>query len=101
MNAQQSRAKSIFLNALGIAAVPQRQAYVAAECAGDEGLRREVDQLLRHFEGIGSFMKAPVNPSALVAGSPDHPTTGGESATTDGGGEGSGTVIGPYKLLET
>ncbi|HEV3005666.1 MAG TPA: serine/threonine-protein kinase, partial [Pirellulales bacterium] len=88
MNGDPSKAKSIFLNAVEIAPAAQRQAYLARECAGDDALRREVDELVRHLEGVqGSFLESPV----VVA-----------SATTDQapGGERPGTVIGPYKLLQ-
>ncbi|MCI0460853.1 MAG: protein kinase [Gemmataceae bacterium] len=86
MNAQQNKAKTIFLNALEIPSPAQRQQYVAAECGGDEALRREVEDLLSHFEGIGSFLEATPAPSATVGLPPP--------------GASSGTEIGPYRLLE-
>src|SRR5207245_2184384 len=69
-----------------IDAPAQRQAYIDAACAGDEALRREVNDLLRHCEQKGSFLESPV--PALAAITPDLLS------------EGPGTVIGPYKLLE-
>ena len=41
-------AKEIFLTAVDIAAPADRQAYVESACAGDAGLRRQVEDLLEH-----------------------------------------------------
>jgi eukaryotic-like serine/threonine-protein kinase len=38
---------------------PARDAFVAAACAGDEGLRREVDSLLRYQSKADGFMAEP------------------------------------------
>src|SRR5262245_20567429 len=86
MNAQQNKAKTIFLNALEIPSPAQRQEYLVAECGADEALRREVEDLLRHFEGIGSFLEATPPPSATVELPPP--------------GTPPGTAIGSYRLLE-
>ncbi len=40
MNAEQNRAKSIFLNAAEIAARADQEAYIAAQYGDDEALRR-------------------------------------------------------------
>lgn len=37
----------------------ERAAYVAAECAGDEALRREVESLIAAHEQEGSFIDSP------------------------------------------
>ncbi len=87
MNAQQDKAKSVFLNAVDIASTADRQTYVETECSGDEALRGEVEELLRHHQQLGSFLdSAPC----------DSPATIDFSSTT----EVPGAVIGPYKLLE-
>ncbi len=91
MNAQQSKAKSVFLNAVEIASTAERQAYVETECGGDEAIRREVEELLQHHQQLGSFLDdvaqdVPPGPTATI---------GFPSST-----EVPGTVIGPYKLLE-
>jgi serine/threonine protein kinase/Flp pilus assembly protein TadD len=86
MNQTAERAKSLFLAALEIADAPQRQAFLEAECAGDRNLQREVDELLRHFERVGSFMESP----ALEL----------NTTVEEGTSKQPGTVIGPYKLLE-
>src|SRR6266851_6712836 len=87
MKPQQSEAKSIFLNAVEIDSPAQRQLYIDAACAGDEALRREVKDLLRHCEQKGSFLESSVPALAPTVDEP--PLT-----------ERPGTVIGPYKLLE-
>lgn len=86
MNATDDRAKSIFLDAVEIAVPEERRAFVEVQCAGDESLRGEVDELLRHQQSLGSFLDTP--PAGL-------------DATADRTlSEGPGTVIGPYKLLQ-
>src|SRR5688572_22084334 len=89
MSDERTKAKSIFLNAAEIASVSQRQAYVAGQCGADEALAREVEDLLRHREGIGSFLKPP-------AADP------GSGATLDARcmEERPGAVIGRYRLME-
>ena len=87
MSVLQDKAKSIFLNAVEIPSVADREAYLVGECGGDDALRREVKALLEHHEGIGSFLEAAV--PGLPVATVDEPIT-----------EGPGTVIGLYKLLE-
>src|SRR5437588_4523314 len=79
-------AKEIFLTAVDIAAPADRQAYVESACAGDAGLRRQVEDLLEHQAALGSFLQAP---AAAPMPTIDQPVT-----------ECPGMVIGPYKLLE-
>ena len=69
----------------------ERQAYVAGVCGADTGLRHEVEELLRHHGGLGSFLEA-------CGG--DAPTGSYGPATHPIAVEGPGTAIGPYKLLE-
>src|SRR5262249_1256202 len=86
MTTQQGKAKSIFLKALGIASATERQAYLSAECAGDEALHRDVEGLLQHARQLGSF---------LESGERQMPVTVDDPIT-----ERPGAGIGPYKLLE-
>ena len=71
MNAEQDRAKSIFLNAAEIASAAEREAFVLSQCGQEEGLRREVAELLRHHGQAGGFLESPVAnlPSPLREGS--------------------------------
>jgi serine/threonine protein kinase len=86
MNVLADKAKSIFLHAAELAQPAERQAFLDARCAGDPALRREVDDLLRHFERVGSFLEDAAADSCATV---DEPPT-----------ERPGTVIGPYKLME-
>src|SRR6266516_2670452 len=85
MNDEHGKAKTIFLRAAEIAAGDERQAYLAAACGGDDALRSEVEDLLRHQERLGSFLEA----------APSGPATAAEATQ-----EAPGAVIGPYKLLQ-
>jgi tetratricopeptide (TPR) repeat protein/serine/threonine protein kinase len=86
MNADQDRAKSIFLNAAELASPPERQAYIAAQCGDNEALRHEVADLLKHCAQASEFLESP---AAKLVATIDEPVR-----------EGPGAVIGPYKLLE-
>ena len=85
MDGQIEKAKSIFLNALEIAAAEERRAYLEAQCGADLDLRREVEELLRHQEQVGVFLES----HAPGIDSSQEPIR-----------EAAGTVIGPYKLLQ-
>jgi serine/threonine protein kinase/tetratricopeptide (TPR) repeat protein len=87
MKSPQHHAKTIFLDAVEIAAPAERQAYVAAQCGDNEALRRDVEGLLEHYESQGGF---------LEAGACGPYAAGAEPAVS----ERPGTVIGPYKLLQ-
>jgi serine/threonine protein kinase/tetratricopeptide (TPR) repeat protein len=64
-----------------------RGAYLDSVCAGDAALRQRLEALLRQHDQAGSFLEKP----AVGTLSPvEEPAIG----------EGPGTVIGPYKLLE-
>src|SRR5438105_4722378 len=65
----------------------ERSAYLDRACAGDPALRAQVEQLLKAHQEPGRFMERPA--PVLVATVDEQPLT-----------ERSGTVIGPYKLLE-
>jgi serine/threonine protein kinase len=87
MNATVEKAKSIFLAAAEIADSGQRRAYLDARCADDPALRRDVDDLLHHFERVGSFMESSApDVNITVDASPPF--------------ECPGAMVGPYKLLE-
>jgi serine/threonine protein kinase/tetratricopeptide (TPR) repeat protein len=79
------RAKAIFLAALEEHAPEQWPAFLEQACAGDTGVRAEVEKLLRARAELGSFHEAPAG----------LPATAPESIA-----ERCGTVVGPYKLLE-
>ena len=78
---------TIFSGAIEIASGEERAAFVARACGTDEELRRRVERLVdAHFQA-GSFLESP----------PASPTSSMASSSPT---ELSGTVIGPYKLLQ-
>src|SRR5437870_2535766 len=78
--------KSIFLEAIEIDSAEERLAFLDGACAKNRPLRAGVEALLRAYEKPQRILDA-------VEASPPPPT-----ATV---AEGPGTVIGPYKLLES
>src|SRR5215212_3682534 len=94
MPAPPDRAKSVFLAALDVPAGDARRAHVAAACGGDEALRHEVDQLLRHHDEAGAFLDPPAGPT------PTADLSGSRTTAALPASESAGTRIGPYKLLE-
>ena len=78
---------SIFCGAIEIASAEERAAFIARACGPDEELRRRVERLVEaHFQA-GTFLESP----------PASPTDSVDSSCST---EVSGTVIGPYKLLQ-
>ncbi len=78
--------EEIFHQALSLCLPEAREAYLQRACAGNAALRASVESLLRANVGASGFMGWP---AIALAGSALPPI-----------GEGPGTVIGPYKLLE-
>src|SRR5436305_2099775 len=74
--------ESLFAAALEKAAGAERQAFLDGSCAGDQTLRRRVEQLLAADGHAGGVLERGV--------------AGGAPATADG----PGTVVGRYKLRE-
>lgn len=60
-------AKAVFLEAVEIASVAERQAVLNSRCGGDVELRREVEELLRHHGQIGGFLETPPTAAANLA----------------------------------
>src|SRR5262249_39167437 len=78
----------LFAAALGIDAPDERSPYLDQACRGDDALRARVEALLRAHEQAGSFLAAP-------------PVAGSATLDAPKSLDGPGTVIGPYKLLQT
>jgi serine/threonine protein kinase/WD40 repeat protein len=77
------RVQQILAEAVAISSPAERAAYVAQACGADAELRQEVERLLKAHELAGDFLEQPViQPEAAIVG------------------EGPGSVIGRYKLLE-
>jgi tetratricopeptide (TPR) repeat protein/serine/threonine protein kinase len=81
-------AKTIFLNALEIPTAEARQEYLDRMCASDASLRAEVEELLHHNAQIPTAGDADA--AVRTVDMPVEAPVGGKS----------GTVIGPYKLLQ-
>src|SRR5262245_29231519 len=84
--------RDIFIAALQREDPAERRAYLDEACAGQPGLRQQVEKLLRLYEGAGSFLEKPAAES----------TTGADPDAADRAPshEAPGAVIGPYKLIE-
>src|SRR5262245_6745346 len=82
-----NRVKSLFLEALERSTPAQWPAYLDRACAGEPELRQRVEVLLQAHLEAGSVLDRPDTESAATC---EQPLLR----------EGSGTVIGPYKLLQ-
>src|SRR5262249_34584324 len=77
---------SIFLAALQKPAPEERAAFLDQACGGNAGLRHSVEMLLKAHVKAGDFLAQPSPPAGATV----------DQAVT----ETTGSVIGPYKLLE-
>jgi WD40 repeat protein/serine/threonine protein kinase len=78
--------ESVFAEAQSKPDAQERAAYLDRACAGDPGLRRNVESLLAAYEE-GQFLESPA--PGLAAPAAEQPLR-----------EGPGTVLGPYRLME-
>src|SRR5262245_50834210 len=79
---------SIFAGAIERPSLGERAAFLDTACGADVELRRRIEALLRAHDEAGGFLG-------------DRPVARDPGATVDQpAGEGPGSVIGPYKLLE-
>src|SRR5262245_31832974 len=81
--------RDVFIGALQQDDPARRLAYLDEACAGQPELRRQVEGLLRLHDGAGSFLENPAAAGSM-------PEADGQAVS----GEATGTVIGPYKLIE-
>jgi WD40 repeat protein/serine/threonine protein kinase len=81
--------RSIFMQALDLDDPREQEAYVRRACGGDDRLRARVEALIRAHRAAGSFV-LDRGLAADLAATVDAPTLT----------ERSGSLIGPYKLLE-
>jgi serine/threonine protein kinase/tetratricopeptide (TPR) repeat protein len=89
------REREIFMAAVDLSDSESRSAFLESECAGDPDLKARVEALLFSHRAAGSFLQG--EPHSLATEARLH------EARSEGppGAEGSGTSIGPYKLLES
>ena len=79
--------RDLFIAVLNLDDTTERQAYLQEACGDDSSARQRVEALLKVYENAGSFLESPpASPTASMAPAPST--------------ELSGTVIGPYKLLQ-
>jgi serine/threonine protein kinase len=100
MAAETPNSDSIICAAIEIPSAEERAAYIAQVCGADEGLRDHVQKLVGAHFRAGSFLDSPV---PVLAYPRRRKGEGGEEAgptIDEPAGEGPGTVIGPYELLE-
>jgi serine/threonine protein kinase/Flp pilus assembly protein TadD len=79
--------RSVFLDALEIEEPCARAAFLERACAGDSGLREQVERLLAAHEKGGPFLDRPAADLVVTV---DQPALAERAAT----------VIGPYRLME-
>jgi WD40 repeat protein/serine/threonine protein kinase len=88
MNQADRQIMSILGEAVEHRSPEERSAFLDEACAGNPGRRARIEALLRAYDAAGNFLQGnPVSPK--VAATTDDPIA-----------ERSGTVIGPYKLME-
>src|SRR5690242_10840081 len=93
-----NRLETIFAAALVKGSREERAAYCDEACAGNAELRLRLEALLKAHDDAGNFLERPVAGAGVTTGLPAV-----EGIDRDGlplPREGSGTRIGPYKLLQ-
>jgi non-specific serine/threonine protein kinase/serine/threonine-protein kinase len=91
------RVETVFQSALDVAP-ENRERFLAEACAGDEGLRREVEGLIEGYEAADEFLEQPAVDLKQIAGN-EHPTLLREDADGSAHGLQSGARIGAYRVL--
>jgi eukaryotic-like serine/threonine-protein kinase len=89
---QWARVKRAFLAALDVPA-EMRDVFLAAECAGDLDVRREVECFLGAREGAGNFLGGAVFTARSTVGSGEQAAMGGPSLS-------AGARVGRYEIVD-
>ena len=89
MASSRSDKERLFNAAAELSDLAQRAAFLDAACGADETLRAGIEDLLRHDVAAGSFLESPAVDPKVTA-----------NISSAAASELSGTVIGPYKLLQ-
>ena len=93
------RQQEIFLAALEKRDPAERAAYLDAACAGNEALRKRVEELLREEKNMGTFLEIPALSNSFTP--PPVPPRGPTGTVIVAElTEKSGDFIGHYKLLQ-
>jgi len=88
MSVEQLREEEIFASALELTSSERRAEYLQSACRGNEELRRRIEALLRRHDESRGVLDAP--PRGLAE----------TIVTAPAVSEGSGSQVGPYKLLQ-
>src|SRR5262245_15622370 len=91
--------RELFVAAVGKVPPERWDAFLAKACGDRTELRREVLELLQAHREAGNFLDQPVAELGAMDAFMSLPAQLVSGASISGP-EGSGTVIGPYKLLE-
>src|ERR1700691_5454047 len=94
MAGSSNRQKELFLAALDFPSANERAAFLAEACGPDDALRRQLEAMLKAHAAPDSFLEKPAAAMALTVGAD------GNADAMRTPGEGPGTQVGPYKLLE-
>jgi eukaryotic-like serine/threonine-protein kinase len=99
------RVKELFIAALEVPDLQDRQAFLERECAGDADLRQRLEALLKAHENPASVLERPlaaVEPPAMSSAQecPVGPQPGETGYYHDPGEEVGSIIAGRYKLLE-
>jgi serine/threonine protein kinase len=79
--------QDIFVEAISRPDTAERRRFLDQACGDDEALRARMEKLIRHSDGLGSFLEHPPEPLTITA-----------NAMIDA--EVIGTQIGPYRIRE-
>src|SRR5258708_21505391 len=88
MNDSSPKAMPVFNEALECESTEEREAFLGRACGGDAGLRANVEALLKAHQSAGNCLRGHSTPRVLI------------TADEELASELTGTVIGPYKLLQ-
>ncbi|TDJ68580.1 MAG: serine/threonine protein kinase [Planctomycetota bacterium] len=97
MEGKQRNVESIFNAALSQRSPIERAAFLEGACGEEPHLRTRVEALLRAHEEAGDFL---IEPAVAQAAQAAQGGAAPEDEQPDAGIERSGTLIGPYKLLQ-
>ena len=100
MRPVRSSEKSIFLEALDIESIDDRNAFVQAACRGDAALLASVTSLLREHERDDNPIDTPIIAKSDRRRLFNSETESYVAVNQSFSGQAIGTMIGPYKLME-
>ncbi len=99
MKPDPKRIRELFVAAVGLGDPQRWEVFLENECGGDQELLGEVRLLLDAHREAGSFLKGPAVDLAATGDSRTS-TAPGDCSLEAAAPDRSGTVIGPYKLLQ-